>query len=255
MAYSNNLASTSSEVMDSLARNPSDGRHSMAIKSLMRLVVMRLHGVREDGEVLLSPRQMLDVIQQLGLTYFFGSWREGYRRFPHAAPMTASEARRRLLWAEEFRASLLAALLVSNLDAVAKLATWPGSDIPSELEKPDFTESHQAYYRVVGKFIDSGHIDAADDDFVAAASGRPKRVRCLAKMLLAISQNDGGAFQEALVASLREYSRAGFVSTRSDRWVSYDDSTLCVLATDRGIALEQLPASERRFLMIRSDLM
>jgi hypothetical protein len=63
------------------------------------------------------------------LQYFYGSWRNGYKKLPYEEPCTAQESRLRTTWNHEFYQGSLFSLLKNDKESLLKIAQWIDRDI------------------------------------------------------------------------------------------------------------------------------
>lgn len=170
--------------------------------------------------------------------YFYGDWRESYRRFSYETPMTREEARRKLPWIDAYRAGLLLALLVDDERGIDRVTSWPGGDLPADEGTFDLPAAYAQYHIHLARALRTG---TASSGASFADLRRPGgRVRPLAEAVDAALTGNAEAFGRALKEHLTGYRKSVFRLNRPDAIISIEGSILWHIARRRGLQLPDL---------------
>lgn len=229
-----------------------DGVLRGAVHDRFNLLVMRAFQCRFGNESIDDWPELLAEMVNYSTEYFYGGWRDGYQ-FMRARPMYDRAAcRRELSWFEAYRQGTMAALLSKNETALMQLLKWPDIDLPTWHGKPEFSAEHLLSHVIIASWARTGLL-CRDELFTRIMRSGLRRSRMLVDVIEVALHGDADGLARALTASIRSFKKSGFRKNRPDRWISIDDSLVCLLLRRAGVALPKLTGEFTDFLLTPED--
>jgi hypothetical protein len=182
------------------------------------------------------------------LLYFYGDWREGYRRWFYSAPITAADARTSCPWIAPYRQSLLLALFLDDHESLSKIVAWPDTDLPVDDDLGELTAADNKAHMALAAFV-RGDLATARTLVADIEGSRKKRAVLFAHAASAIAASDSAAFAMHLKELIALFRKSGFGAHGIASFIHVDGSILWHAARRAGLSLPALTPATMDLLL------
>jgi hypothetical protein len=200
----------------------------------------------EVADGLQTVREHVKLLCDAAIDYFLGPWRAEGCESLDLGRVTSDEARGNQWWFEKYRAGMLAAALLQDEAAAARLSTWIGPDLQwydeiVGMPKPEFDwHWHLAAWRC------GESVDAVSRKLDELGTARLKRQRFLGLATQALIRDDGDAFRAWMDKLGEALLQQDYQKVHDYRLPNYEASILWHTARARGLPLPDLNARVRK---------